>query len=310
MPTDERDGDEGYAGGASPQSMPEPQERWGQRRRVVSSNPPQQGPVGGREVLDIDPDELTEADLLAALNDALKANDAKPPRAPAGGAGQQRPANSIPAPSAVDHLSWADPPPAIKRLPSGRRREPSNPPLKGTSKPRPPLRVPTETRIQIATLEAKLGEAEGETEKAQKRLGQMSAETVSYRKRLEDRAEIARMQGQRDVLSVLVNVVDNFEAALTASAASTGDAATVLQGFQMVLRQMFNDLKAFGLTTFEVVGEPFDPNLHEALRNVSTGLVPPGHVAQQLRRGFVLNDRLFRAAMVAVESGGEPPSDA
>jgi|GEM_PF-1661868 len=238
----------------------------------------------GREVLNIDPDDLTEDDLLAALNDAMAANEQKDKREA----------------SASERRRASRP-----RMRVGSRPGPANggPRLKLGTDPASGARrrIPTDTRLKIASLEAKLGEAESESEKYQKRLGQMNAETVSYRKRLEDQAERARILGQQDVFRVLISVIDNFESALQQSA-NANDVDTVLQGLSMVMRQMFNDLKPLGLTTFETVGEPFDPTQHEALRNVTHGVVDPGCVAEQLRRGFLLNGKVFRPAMVAVEA--------
>lgn len=237
-------------------------------------------PAGGRNVLNIDPDDVTEDDLMAALNDAMAAKRAKSPqggpRPPSTHEDAPRAGGSVAAPRSSDEEDGAA--------------------IRGPGKAQM-----AELRAKVVALQARVLKADSENEKLQKRLGQMSAETVSYRKRLEERAEQARRQGQCDVFRVLMAAIDSFETALESCQRAT-DVDTVLQGLNMVLRQILSDMKPLGLTSYEAAGQPFDPNLHEALRSVSEGRVAPGHVAQQLRRGFLLDDKVFRPAMVTVES--------
>jgi molecular chaperone GrpE len=162
-------------------------------------------------------------------------------------------------------------------------------------------------RVKVRDLERKLEKAETDRDDQRRRLGQMQAETVSFRKRLEDQAEAARSRGHEDAFRVLISLVDNLEAAVR-SGDQARDFDKLHTGLQMVLQQFYLEFRPLGLSTFEATGQPFDPARHEAIRtSTSGGDTAPGTVTAQLRRGWLLGERLLRPATVVVE--GQPPKD-
>ena len=161
-----------------------------------------------------------------------------------------------------------------------------------------------ELERHITQMEGDRKKLEEETDKAKKRLGQMNAETVSFRKRLQGDVSRARMGGREDVFKVLLPIIDNLERGVAQAPGGESkhpDAQQVIDGVRLVVQDIWQKLASLGLKAMEVVGEPFDPTFHEAFRQVQTGTVPPNTVVSCHRRGYLVNDRLLRAALVEVE---------
>jgi len=133
------------------------------------------------------------------------------------------------------------------------------------------------------------------------------AELDNFRKRAErERQEIRRyalVEPMRDFL----DVVDNLERAMAAS----GSFEDLKTGVEMILHQMRELLRQHGVQTVEAEGQPFDPNVHEAVARVEEPGVDIPRVIRELQRGYTIHDRLLRPARVkvAVPPEGEPGSD-
>jgi molecular chaperone GrpE len=106
------------------------------------------------------------------------------------------------------------------------------------------------------------------------------------------------------VVKDLLPVVDNLERAIEHASASSGaDFESVLQGVELVRRELLGVLARHGVGAIEADGEAFDPNVHEALAQVEDPKVPAGRVAKVLQRGYRLRDRLLRPVRVLVSKG-------
>lgn len=77
----------------------------------------------------------------------------------------------------------------------------------------------------------------------------------------------------------------------------------------MTEREVLTAFEKAGIKRIEPLGERFDPNLHQAMFEVENSGKPPGTVVQLLAPGYVIHDRLLRAAMVGVAKGGQAPAD-
>lgn len=129
------------------------------------------------------------------------------------------------------------------------------------------------------------------------------ADLENYKKRAQkERDEILRY-GNEKLLKDLFPVVDGLDRAL---AALDGD-DPLGKGVRMVRATLEQSLARHGVTTFSAMGQPFDPARHEALLQVPTAEQPPGVVVMEHARGFLLNERLARPAMVGVSSA--PPAE-
>ena len=142
-----------------------------------------------------------------------------------------------------------------------------------------------------------LTEAQEAIAELNERIVRLTADFDNFRKRAQREKDEARQFANQGLLEKLLPVLDNFEMALTA----VKDAdPSVRDGVQMILDQLLGVLKESGVEPVDAMGQPFDPNLHEALSQEETSEVEEGTVVQQVQRGYKLNDRLVRPARVVV----------
>jgi molecular chaperone GrpE len=131
------------------------------------------------------------------------------------------------------------------------------------------------------------------------------ADLDNYRKRVAREKEDAIRYANNSLLESLLPILDNFELGLDA-AKNASDAAGIIKGLEMVRKQLEDFLRDHGVEIVNAVGNPFDPNIHEAVAHEPNPDVAEGAVARQLRKGFKLRDRLIRPASVVVSKG--PPA--
>ncbi|MBE0599129.1 MAG: nucleotide exchange factor GrpE [Desulfuromonadales bacterium] len=125
------------------------------------------------------------------------------------------------------------------------------------------------------------------------------AELDNYRKRAQrDREDLQRFANEA-ILREVLPVLDNLERAVEHASGDQGGEA-LLQGVQLTLSQLQKVLEKFGVRPIQAVGEPFDPARHEAIGQVESRQLLPNTVAQELQKGYLLNDRLLRPAMVMI----------
>jgi molecular chaperone GrpE len=159
-------------------------------------------------------------------------------------------------------------------------------------------------------LERKLAELEAERTQLEERSLRLQADFDNFRKRTLREKQEALSYGHEFVVKDLLAVVDNLDRAIEHASASTGaDFEGMLQGVELVRRELLAVLAKHGVSAIEAEGEVFDPNLHEALAQMEDDKVPAGHVGRVLQKGYRLHDRLLRPARVMVSRGpGQPPS--
>ena len=142
-----------------------------------------------------------------------------------------------------------------------------------------------------------LTEAQEAMAELNERIIRLTADFDNFRKRAQREKDEARQFANQGLLEKLLPVLDNFEMALTAV---KGADPSVRDGVQMILDQLLGVLKESGVEPVDAMGQPFDPNLHDALSQEETTEVEEGTVVQQVQRGYKLNDRLVRPARVVV----------
>lgn len=123
------------------------------------------------------------------------------------------------------------------------------------------------------------------------------AELENQRKRLQRDLEQARRFANEKLLADLLPVIDNLERGL---AVEGGDYAGLRGGVELTLRELARVADASGLKVIDPIGQPFDPERHQAMSMVPSGEHQPGSVVAVMQKGYVLNDRLLRPALVAV----------
>jgi molecular chaperone GrpE len=130
------------------------------------------------------------------------------------------------------------------------------------------------------------------------------AELDNFRKRSAREVDAARKFGAERLAQAILPVRDSLQAGL-AAAEKAGD-TVLLDGQRATLRLLDDALAASGIREIDPVGEPFDPNKHEALSVVPAAGVAPDTVLEVVQKGYELNERLLRAAKVLVAKGGAP----
>jgi molecular chaperone GrpE len=144
-------------------------------------------------------------------------------------------------------------------------------------------------------LEAKTREAEALQERSLRTM----AEFDNAKKRAaRERDEYTRYANE-SVLREILPVLDNFDRALQAARAEPG-AAAVVAGVELIQRELTRVLEKFGAVPFDSVGQPFDPTRHEAVARVHDPDRPDMTVVSETARGYLLNGRVLRPAMVTV----------
>ena len=142
-----------------------------------------------------------------------------------------------------------------------------------------------------------LPEAQENIAELNERIVRLTADFDNFRKRAQRDKDEARQFANQGLLERLLPILDDFEMALTA----VKDAdSSVRDGVQMILDQLLSVLKESGVEPVDALGQPFDPNLHEALSQEETTEAEEGTVVQQVQCGYKLNDRLVRPARVVV----------
>jgi molecular chaperone GrpE len=161
-----------------------------------------------------------------------------------------------------------------------------------------------DTETVTATVEEDIEALKAEAAKAKEhweRLLRTAADFENFRKRATREKQDAVKFANESLIASLLPVLDNFEAAMAATAAADGKGVESLQtGIAMVHQQLKKTLADAGLEEVDASGQVFDPNLHEAVSQQESAEIPEGHVLQQLRRGYKLRDRLLRPASVIV----------
>lgn len=124
------------------------------------------------------------------------------------------------------------------------------------------------------------------------------AEFDNFRKRTErEREELHRTAGE-NVVRELIPVLDNFERALQHG--DSTEPAAFRQGVEMIAKQLWDVLERQGMDRLDPLGQPFQPEFHEAVQRVEDGSGEPGTVASVLAKGYLFGGRLVRPAMVGV----------
>lgn len=137
------------------------------------------------------------------------------------------------------------------------------------------------------------------------RLARLQAEFDNVRKRTERERSEFRDYASAGVIEQFLPVLDNFELALKA----TGSAHQLRSGVALIVKQMEEVLTRLQVTPVPTVGEAFDPRVHEALGSVDRDDLPDQHVAEEIRRGYRLRDRLLRPALVRVAHNPKPDGE-
>ena len=125
------------------------------------------------------------------------------------------------------------------------------------------------------------------------------AEFANARKRLEKQRAETYVNATADVAARLLPVLDDFERAVE-NVPQEIAGSSWLEGIVLVQRKLMGILESFNVTPIAAVGQPFDPNFHEALSQEASGEFESGHVTRELQKGYKIGDRVLRPSLVYV----------
>lgn len=133
----------------------------------------------------------------------------------------------------------------------------------------------------------------------QQRSLRTQADFDNFRKRTQKEKEDFAKYASSKLITELLPIIDNFERAISA-AGDIADNDSFAKGVGMIFRQLEGVLKAEGLESMEAVGQPFNPEFHQAIMQVESDEHEEGIVVEEVQKGYMLKDRVLRPAMVKV----------
>jgi molecular chaperone GrpE len=155
-----------------------------------------------------------------------------------------------------------------------------------------PLPDPAQLKSELEAVSAKAAEYLDGWQRAR-------ADFANYKKRIEREQAESRSAITAEVLSRILPALDDFELALK-NAPQEGEGAKWAEGISLVHRKLAAILEKEGIARIEADGQPFDPNLHEAVVHEESENHDEGRVIEVLRQGYKLGDRVLRPALVKV----------
>jgi len=168
----------------------------------------------------------------------------------------------------------------------------------------------TDPAERLQQLEQELHTLKQEHETLQSQYMRIAADFDNFRKRQSRDQDDIRQQLVCSTLSEILPVVDNFERARQQLNPEGDEAQALHRSYQGLYKQLVDVLKQQGVARMEVVGQLFDPTLHEAVLREESTEQPEDMVIEELQRGYHLNGKVLRHALVKVSMGPGPSADA
>jgi type IV pilus assembly protein PilB len=142
--------------------------------------------------------------------------------------------------------------------------------------------------------------AQSECDKLLKELEAYQQESDEFEQRIEQSRSHIEQGTRVEIALQLLSVVDVIELARTSIKPQTDREAAIQKGYSMLETKIFSSIKEIGVRIVETIGHKFDAHLHEVVREVATHEHPPGQVIAEVKRGYILGDRVLRLAQVKV----------
>jgi molecular chaperone GrpE len=153
--------------------------------------------------------------------------------------------------------------------------------------------------IELQTASGQSRDWKAAYEEAHEKYLRAVADLQNYRRRVTRDMADRQQYANEDLLTELLPVADNCNQAL-AGICQTDDPECIIKGVEMILAQLHGFMESHGVEQISPLGQQFDPNLHEAMEAVPTDDAKPNTIVEVLQPGYMLRDRLLRAAKVKV----------
>jgi molecular chaperone GrpE len=159
---------------------------------------------------------------------------------------------------------------------------------------------PDSAADEIRTLKIQLAEAEKQAAALKDQHLRSIAELDNVRKRAEREIATGVKYGAERLLGELLSVCDSLELGLKAAAAPEASARSIADGLELTYKQLLTFFDKQGVKPVDPAGQPFNPELHEAVSAIESTEAAPNHVLKVMQKGYRLHERLLRPAMVVV----------
>lgn len=154
--------------------------------------------------------------------------------------------------------------------------------------------------MSLNELQAKLAAKETEYKEAFDRLLRVTAEFENYKKRMSRELEDFRKYANQSLLKEMLTIVDHIELAIQAAGCPSGEETSLIEGLNLTLKEFLRILEKFKVKPIEAVGQPFNPQMHEAIMQEACDRLPENTVVREMQKGYTINDRLLRPSLVVV----------
>jgi molecular chaperone GrpE len=173
------------------------------------------------------------------------------------------------------------------------------------------VEVPEEGDVQktaesVEQLRQQLADATQKTAENWEKFLRSQAELENLRRRSEKDLQNAHKYALEKFAREIINVVDSLELGIQAAASDAPEVAKLREGSELTLKQLLSVLEKFNILPVDPIGEKFNPELHQAMAMQPTAEAEPNTVTKVVQKGYLLNDRLLRPAMVIIAQGAEP----
>lgn len=162
----------------------------------------------------------------------------------------------------------------------------------------------TQANFRIEELEQALAEAQAKVEEQKDSVTRAAASEANIRRRAAQDVEKAHKFALEKFANELLPVIDNMERALQGTDAEDEATKAIYEGVELTLKSFVGTVDKFGLKVVDPKGEAFNPEHHQAIGMQPSPEFPANTVMMVMQKGYILNDRLLRPAMVMVSQGG------
>jgi molecular chaperone GrpE len=157
----------------------------------------------------------------------------------------------------------------------------------------------------LKEMETRIKSLENEAKETYDRFLRVSAEFENYKKRSAREMSEFKKFANESLIKELLLVVDNMERAINSSNDEGNSNNSLVKGIDMILKELLKILGKFGVKQVESLEKPFDPNFQQAVMQKETNEHPNNTVIEELQKGYTINERLLRPAMVVVSMSKE-----
>ena len=164
---------------------------------------------------------------------------------------------------------------------------------------------PEEAEVSVEELQKRLTQAESKASENWDKVLRIQAEMDNLKRRTQKDLDSAHKYGLEKFAKELLNVIDSLELGIQAATSDAPEVVKLKEGSELTIKQFETVFAKFNIEAIDPVGQPFNPEFHQAMTMLPSDDVEPNTVINVFQKGYVLNGRLIRPAMVVVAQAAE-----